>query len=62
MGVNAGAFLGIMLCGYIGEKISWVGDLDLGNLYVFWNVTVLFYSRYFGSIGLKPSAESKRSL
>jgi POT family proton-dependent oligopeptide transporter len=22
MGVNAGAFLGIMLCGYIGEKIS----------------------------------------
>jgi POT family proton-dependent oligopeptide transporter len=27
MGVNAGAFLGIMLCGYIGEKIlSWGFD------------------------------------
>jgi POT family proton-dependent oligopeptide transporter len=62
MGVNAGAFLGIMLCGYIGEKISWVGIWTLGIFMFFWNVTVLFYSRYFGSIGLKPSAESKRSL
>jgi hypothetical protein len=25
MGVNAGAFLGIMLCGYIGEKFLGVG-------------------------------------
>jgi POT family proton-dependent oligopeptide transporter len=25
MGVNAGAFLGIMLCGYIGEKILELG-------------------------------------
>ena len=23
MGINAGAFLGILLCGYIGEKIGW---------------------------------------
>ena len=23
MGINAGAFLGILLCGYIGEKVSW---------------------------------------
>src|SRR5690554_2296605 len=23
MGINAGAFLGMMLCGYIGEKIGW---------------------------------------
>jgi dipeptide/tripeptide permease len=34
MGVNAGAFLGIMLCGYIGEKFPGLG-LDYGNLYVF---------------------------
>jgi dipeptide/tripeptide permease len=25
MGVNAGAFLGIMLCGYIGEKFLELG-------------------------------------
>jgi hypothetical protein len=25
MGVNAGAFLGIMLCGYIGEKFPELG-------------------------------------
>ena len=23
MGINAGAFLGILLCGYIGEKVGW---------------------------------------
>ena len=23
MGVNAGAFLGILLCGYLGEKVGW---------------------------------------
>ena len=23
MGVNAGAFLGILLCGYIGEQVGW---------------------------------------
>jgi hypothetical protein len=33
MGVNAGAFLGIMLCGYIGEKFP-VGIWTSGNLYV----------------------------
>jgi hypothetical protein len=31
MGVNAGAFLGIMLCGYIGEK-TWVG---LAGIFMF---------------------------
>ena len=23
MGINAGAFLGILLCGYLGEKVGW---------------------------------------
>jgi dipeptide/tripeptide permease len=45
MGVNAGAFLGIMLCGYIGEKIPELGFGPWESL-CFLNVTVLF-SRYF---------------
>jgi dipeptide/tripeptide permease len=40
MGVNAGAFLG-MLCGYIGEKFLGVG---VWTFYVVQNATVLFYS------------------
>jgi POT family proton-dependent oligopeptide transporter len=43
MGVNAGAFLGIMLCGYIGEKFLELG-FGLGVFYVVLNATVLFYS------------------
>ena len=36
MGVNAGAFLGIMLCGYLGEKVGWS-----------WGFTVLAGTEYF---------------
>jgi dipeptide/tripeptide permease len=42
MGVNAGA-LGIMLCGYIGEKFLELG-FGLAGFYVVRNATVLFYS------------------
>jgi hypothetical protein len=30
----------------------------LAGVYVLWDVTILFHSKYFGEIGLKPSAES----
>ena len=38
MGVNAGAFLGIMLCGWIGENISW----SYGYLHASRYDTILF--------------------
>ena len=48
MGINAGAFLGILLCGYLGEKVGWaLGIWTCWNFYVFWYVTVLFCSEYF---------------
>ncbi|MFX8235041.1 MFS transporter, partial [Acinetobacter baumannii] len=34
MGVNAGAFFGISLCGYIGEKISWNLGFGLAGLFM----------------------------
>jgi POT family proton-dependent oligopeptide transporter len=57
MGVNAGAFLGIMLCGYIGEKFLGFG---LAGVLCCSNATVLFTQDIFGDIGLKPTAASKQ--
>jgi POT family proton-dependent oligopeptide transporter len=62
MGVNAGAFLGIMLCGYIGEKISWSWGFGLAGIFMFFGMLQFYFTQdIFGSIGLKPSAESKQA-
>ncbi|SFZ93483.1 proton-dependent oligopeptide transporter, POT family [Flaviramulus basaltis] len=56
MGVNAGAFFGMMLCGYLAENIGWsygfglAGIFMLGGLIQFWLAKDLF-----GQIGEKPS-------
>ena len=56
MGVNAGAFFGMMLCGYLAENIGWsygfglAGIFMLGGLIQFWLAKDLF-----GMIGEKPS-------
>ena len=34
MGINAGAFLGILLCGYIGEKIDWSYGFGLAGVFM----------------------------
>ena len=34
MGINAGAFLGILLCGYIGEKIGWHYGFGLAGVFM----------------------------
>src|SRR5690606_4832496 len=31
MGVNAGAFFGILLCGYLGEKVGWSWGFGLAG-------------------------------
>ena len=35
MGINSGAFLGILLCGYIGEKIGWHFGFGLAGIFMF---------------------------
>ncbi|RYH75753.1 MFS transporter [Flavobacteriaceae bacterium 144Ye] len=56
MGVNAGAFFGMMLCGYLAENVGWsygfglAGIFMLGGLIQFWLAKDLF-----GAIGAKPT-------
>lgn len=57
MGVNAGAFLGIMLCGYIGEKVAWSYGFGLAGIFMFLGMLQFYFaSDIFGKVGDKPEA------
>lgn len=60
MGVNAGAFLGILLCGYLGEKVGWSYGFGLAGVFMFLGMLQFtFASKMFGHIGRKPEKENK---
>jgi len=55
MGVNAGAFLGILLCGYLGEVVGWRWGFGLAGIFMFFGLLQFWYAQdIFGNIGLKP--------
>ena len=59
MGINSGAFLGILLCGYIGEKIGWHFGFGLAGIFMFFGMLQFYFAQnIFGKIGLSP-AESQ---
>ena len=60
MGVNAGAFFGILLCGYIGEKVSWHLGFGLAGLFMILGALQFYFSqRIFGDIGGPLRAEDR---
>lgn len=55
MGVNSGAFFGILLCGYLGEKVGWGYGFGLAGIFMFFGTLQFWLSQnIFGTIGLKP--------
>lgn len=55
MGVNAGAFIGIMLCGWVGEKIGWSYGFGLAGIFMFLGMLQFYFAQpLFGNIGDKP--------
>lgn len=55
MGINAGAFLGSLLCGYLGEKIGWHYGFGLAGVFMFFGMLQFYYGqRIFGIIGNSP--------
>lgn len=55
MGINAGAFLGILLCGYIGEKIGWHFGFGLAGIFMLFGMLQFYFAQtIFGKIGLSP--------
>lgn len=58
MGVNAGAFLGILLCGYLGEKIGWSLGFGLAGIFMLFGLLQFWFAQgIFGDIGLKPTGD-----
>ena len=56
MGVNAGAFFGMMLCGYLAENIGWSWGFGLAGIFMFLGMLQFWLAKdLFGSIGEKPS-------
>ncbi len=60
MGINAGAFFGMLFCGYIGEKISWSYGFGLAGIFMFFGMLMFqFGQSIFGELGLAPNVKDK---
>ncbi len=56
MGVNAGAFFGMMLCGYLAENLGWSYGFGLAGIFMFLGMLQFWLAKdLFGKIGEKPS-------
>jgi len=63
MGVNSGAFLGILLCGYLGEKIGWTYGFGLAGIFMFFGLLQFWFAQgVFGDAGTKPNKADKVSV
>ncbi len=60
MGINCGAFLGILLCGYLGETIGWHWGFGVAGIFMMFGMLQFYFAQnIFGSIGLKPEKKVK---
>ncbi|WP_047550901.1 peptide MFS transporter [Psychroserpens sp. Hel_I_66] len=56
MGVNAGAFFGMMLCGYLAENYGWSYGFGLAGIFMLLGLIQFWLAKnLFGNIGGKPS-------
>lgn len=58
MGVNAGSFLGMLLCGYLGENVGWSYGFGLAGIFMLVGMLQFYFTRgIFGNVGLKPKKD-----
>lgn len=56
MGVNSGAFFGMMLCGYLAENFGWSWGFGLAGIFMFLGMLQFWLAKdLFGSIGESPA-------
>lgn len=59
MGVNSGSFFGMLLCGYLAEKIGWSWGFGLAGIFMFLGtLQFAFATPLFGKIGKRPKKEA----
>ncbi len=60
MGVNAGAFFGMMLCGYLANNLGWHYGFGLAGIFMLLGTLQFWLAKpLFGNIGEVPTAETK---
>ncbi len=60
MGVNSGAFIGIMLCGWVGEKVGWSYGFGLAGIFMLLGMLQFYFAQpLFGTLGDKPQQKTK---
>jgi len=60
MGVNAGAFFGMMLCGYLAERVGWSWGFGLAGIFMLLGTLQFWMAKpLFGTIGDVPSKIEK---
>jgi len=60
MGVNAGAFFGMMLCGYLAERVGWSWGFGLAGIFMLLGTLQFWMAKpLFGTIGDVPSKVQK---
>lgn len=60
MGVNAGAFFGMMLCGYLAERVGWSWGFGLAGIFMLLGTLQFWLAKpLFGDIGEIPSKIQK---
>lgn len=61
-GINVGAFLGSILCGYLAESIGWHYGFGLAGIFmVIGMIQFQLSQKMFGTIGLAPEKKNKRA-
>ncbi len=56
MGVNAGAFFGMMLCGYLAENYGWAYGFGLAGIFMLLGMLqFILANKIFGKVGDRPS-------
>lgn len=59
MGVNAGAFLGILICGYLGENVGWNWGFGAAGIFMFFGMLQFhFAQKIFGKLGEAPDKQN----
>lgn len=61
-GINVGAFLGSILCGYLGENFGWHYGFGLAGIFMFIGlIQFKLAQNMFGEIGLAPKKADKKN-
>jgi len=62
MGINTGAFLAPLICGFLGQRINWhLGFAAAGVGMLFGIIQYVLGTRHLGTIGLEPARASSRA-